>query len=154
MVGHNPLMPVRHNTALKKNSECCCIWLSDFVKWKAVPSIPYTTAYCSISSRVLIICLCLSLPLSFRLFTASIQTTFPYLTLTISNHENQNQKNLNSQNTALLSKAPPQQQSSRTCTLPKHSHPLSRHGLQNRAFSFSLSLSPSLSFVLLHQQSS
>jgi len=112
-------------------------------------------------ARVLIVCVCLSLCLSLsgcsqlvsrRLVVAT--TTFPYLASTISNHENQNQKNLNPQNTALLSKTPPRQQSSRTRTLPKLPPTLTTQSLKPRALSLSLSVSLSFSYTSQHPQSS
>jgi len=91
--------------------------------------------------------LCLSLSgcsqlVSRRLVVAT--TTFPYLTSTISNHENQNQKNLNPQNTALLSKsATPTTilSNPHSPKTPTHSHDT----VSETPLSLSLSLSVSLS---------
>ncbi len=74
-----------------------------------------------ISSRVLIVYICLSLALSFRLFIVSIQTTFPYLTSIDGPRKPKPKKSQLAQHNTPFQ---PQKQKPNKFQLAKHSTPL------------------------------
>jgi hypothetical protein len=122
--------------------------------WKAVPSVPYTTTYCSISSRVLIVCICLSL----SGFSQSVSRRLVKLQPTSRTWLQQSPttktktKKFSTHKTQHSSPKPHPNNNPLEPTLSQNSHPLLRHSLRNPALSLSLSLR--LSLVLLHQPAS